>query len=89
MMDGRTTNWAKRVGDLASSAVMKTYNRILSRVFKQNLVWYTTKDELVCPVCKPMHGTKFRASWTKDVLPAHIECRCTWVTEKEFKKNER
>ena len=80
-MDGRTLNWAKRIGDLANGVVMDTYNRVLSKVFgKGKFMWYTTRDEIVCEVCRYMHGTVFSFEEIKrGILPAHPGCRCTWV----------
>jgi hypothetical protein len=42
--------------------------------------WYTAVDELVCPVCRALHGTivpvdkKFPGGF--DGPPAHDGCRC-------------
>jgi hypothetical protein len=38
-------------------------------------IWYTEKDEKVCPVCRPRHGKAQGDGWTKEP-PAHPECRC-------------
>ena len=42
-------------------------------------IWNTEQDGLVCPVCRPLHGTKER-DWPFpiDGPPAHPRCRC-WV----------
>lgn len=46
-------------------------------------VWLTAKDELVCPVCGPLHGVavpvgeKFQTDVGKLWVPgAHVNCRC-------------
>ncbi len=44
-------------------------------------VWYTKDDELVCPVCGPLHGLG-KEEWGKVFPlgpPAHPRCRC-WLT---------
>ena len=87
-MDGRSFDWARRVGQLASGAVFDTYNTVLIKVFgkEEKLVWFTTGKDTVCKkICKPMHGVRFKISETKGVFPAHPDCECTWVTEKEFR----
>ena len=88
-MDGRTTDWAKRIGQLASGVVYDTYNTVLVKVFgkEERLVWFTTGKNTVCKnICRPMHGTEFKVSETKGILPAHHDCECTWVTQKEARR---
>lgn len=38
-------------------------------------IWYTQKDERVCPVCAPRHGRLQGSNWTFPP-PAHPRCRC-------------
>jgi len=88
-MDGRTTDWAKRIGQLASGVVFDTYNTVLVKVFgkEEKLVWWTTRKPSVCKkVCAPMHGTVFKVSETEGIFPAHPDCECTWVTQKEARR---
>ena len=87
-MDERTTDWAKRIGQLASGVVYDTYNTVLIKVFgkEEKLVWYTTRDEKVCPVCRTMHGVPFKISETEGIFPIHPDCRCLWITKKEFRR---
>ena len=40
-----------------------------------NTVWITSQDDLVCPICAPLHGKKRGDGWT-DLPPAHVRCRC-------------
>jgi hypothetical protein len=38
-------------------------------------LWYTQRDERVCPVCAPRHGTTQGTDWNTPP-PAHPNCRC-------------
>lgn len=43
------------------------------------MVWLTTKDERVCPICAPLHGkiwTVGAAEMPMPVMHTHIKCRC-------------
>jgi hypothetical protein len=40
------------------------------------LVWVTEDDELVCPICGPLH-LKPKSQWRGKHMPAHPGCRCT------------
>jgi hypothetical protein len=40
--------------------------------------WVTERDERVCPICAPLHGTE-QTTWPPDLSngpPAHVNCRC-------------
>jgi len=40
-------------------------------------IWQTENDEMVCPICGPLHGKAEGDGWTKaDGPPAHPQCRC-------------
>jgi len=43
-------------------------------------IWWTARDERVCPVCAPLHGAKIRKGGTFPggfrSPPAHPRCRC-------------
>lgn len=40
-------------------------------------IWQTENDELVCPICGPLHNKVEGDGWTKaDGPPAHPQCRC-------------
>lgn len=43
-------------------------------------IWLTSQDELVCPVCGPLHGKARGDGWT-DPPPAHPRCRCAVSTD--------
>lgn len=43
-------------------------------------VWLTSRDEMVCPICAPLHGTRRGRGWTIPP-PAHPRCRCALGTE--------
>jgi len=77
-------NIEDRTFSLISSAIMDAYNVALKRAYEETLkarlvVWYTTMDERVCPVCGEMHGVEFDIRETEDLLPQHPQCRCIWV----------
>lgn len=42
------------------------------------IVWRTSRDELVCPICLPLDGEKSKISQSFDgyIIPAHPSCRC-------------
>ena len=45
----------------------------------KGLQWVTANDELVCPICRPLHGTTRSKKGTYQGLigpPAHPRCRC-------------
>lgn len=44
---------------------------------KTVLIWQTANDDLTCPICAPLHGTRQGDGWT-DPPPAHPRCRC-WI----------
>lgn len=43
-------------------------------------IWLTSNDELVCPICGPLHGKRRSNGWT-DPPPAHPRCRCDLATQ--------
>lgn len=43
-------------------------------------IWLTSNDELVCPVCGPLHGKRRGNGWTEPP-PAHPRCRCDMATQ--------
>lgn len=51
--------------------------------------WNTARDELVCPVCRPLDGTLIGIGDIDAFPPAHVNCRCyvtPIVDEKSFEK---
>lgn len=67
---GKQTHWQQRV---ASGEIPETAKK----------VWYTARDELVCPVCAPLDGLAIPISAEFDtgeggffVPPLHVNCRC-------------
>jgi len=77
-------NAEDRTFALVSSVISDTYNVALKRAYEETLkarlvVWYTTMDERVCPVCGEMHGVEFDIRETEGLLPQHPQCRCLWV----------
>jgi SPP1 gp7 family putative phage head morphogenesis protein len=82
-------NTEDRIGALASCAIFDSYNSSLRKVYEEvyrekTLVWYTTKDESVCEVCSGMHGVCFDIKNTYGLLPEHPQCRCQWISLREF-----
>ncbi len=78
-----------RLDALTSSAIFDSYNSSLRKVYEdifkeQTLVWWTTRRENVCSVCKDMHGVTFNIEDTYGLLPQHPSCLCSWVSLKEL-----
>ncbi len=53
---------------------------ILARAvgFVVALKWVTSKDEKVCPVCRPRHGMVYPVN-SAPSIPSHHGCRCFWA----------
>lgn len=73
-----------RTLSLVSAAIMDSYNVALTKAYEDTLrartvVWFTTMDERVCPVCGEMHGVEFDIRETEGLLPQHPQCRCVWA----------
>lgn len=49
------------------------------------MVWKTSNDELVCPVCGPLANTE--VAFGGELPPAHPNCRC-WIVPKVKKPEE-
>ena len=62
------------------SDATNTYQRIASDAgVEMRRVWLTLRDELVCPICGPLHGLP-EEDWRiahPDGPPAHPNCRCS------------
>lgn len=43
-------------------------------------VWQTNRDEMVCPICAPLHNKRIEDG---RLPPAHPRCRCWWNLEVE------
>jgi SPP1 gp7 family putative phage head morphogenesis protein len=41
--------------------------------------WSTALDSRVCPVCAAMEGKKFTVQEARGRIPAHPNCRCSWI----------
>jgi len=46
----------------------------------------TAGDDRVCDICEELEGQVFTLSEARDVLPAHENCRCTFVPEDDFEE---
>ena len=46
--------------------------------FVNKMKWMTARDELVCPICKPLDGTFIGIGDINALPPAHVNCRC-WI----------
>jgi SPP1 gp7 family putative phage head morphogenesis protein len=51
-------------------------------------IWQTNNDNLVCPICRNLHGKKvdINSPFAKDIFipPAHLGCRCTINASPDF-----
>lgn len=61
----------------ASAAEQAQAARLRAFGLKPVMVWVTSRDAKVCPVCGPRDGTRQNDGWL-DPPPAHPRCRC-WV----------
>lgn len=83
--DKRTTDWVGRIEDLAWALCLDAYNEGTLDTYKENrdvvkgVEFLTAEDELVCPICGPMNGTRFDIDESYGILPIHPWCRCAWV----------
>ena len=63
----------------AYSASTNQYQRMaLDAGVEMRRVWFTLRDQLVCPICGPLHGLP-EEDWPaqyRDGPPAHPHCRC-------------
>lgn len=41
--------------------------------------WSTAGDDRVCPQCEEMEGKLFSVDEAHGMIPAHPNCRCTWI----------
>ena len=46
--------------------------------FVNSVKWMTAKDELVCPICRPLDGTIIGIGDIDAHPPGHVNCRC-WI----------
>ena len=46
----------------------------------EKVEWYTALDERTCDICMPYHGEEFIAKEIHGMLPAHVNCRCVWLS---------
>jgi len=46
--------------------------------FVNEMVWQTSEDDRVCPICSPLAGTHVGIGDKDAIPPAHIRCRC-WL----------
>ena len=70
---------------IAATEITRTIGNVGRIIWRRvpgvnHLVWYTRRDERVCPICQPLHGT---VTNKKGVFPggyvsppAHPKCRC-------------
>lgn len=43
--------------------------------------WVSTIGERTCPICENGNGTILNIEDAKNIIPAHVGCRCTWVPQ--------
>lgn len=61
-----------------AAATVATQKMLQNANIETELIWRTSNDELVCPICGPRNGKKQGSNWTEPP-PAHPRCRC-WMT---------
>jgi len=45
----------------------------------EKVEWYTALDDRTCDECGPQHGSEYPRKQASGRIPAHPNCRCTWV----------
>jgi len=64
----------------AASAAEAQYQQELTGLGVQyQEIWYTSRDDRVCPICGPRHNKPRGEVWTEPP-PAHVNCRCVVST---------
>lgn len=65
---------------IASTEVTRAYAEANDRLWQgsgliEKWEWRTARDDLVCPICGPLHGERFELGKGHE-MPAHPGCRC-------------
>jgi SPP1 gp7 family putative phage head morphogenesis protein len=65
----------------AVTEITKLYSKAQQVAWKASGVvkeweWATAEDELVCPICRPLNGTRYSIDDDTHLPPAHPRCRC-------------
>lgn len=71
-LDGFADLGVKRIG------VVPEWVR-LSTPVANDVQWETQGDDKVCPECSAMEGQVFTIEDARGLIPAHNNCRCSWV----------
>jgi hypothetical protein len=64
----------------AAEGELETVRQLTAQGANVTVIWETSADEAVCPICGPLQGTERGDGWT-DPPPAHVRCRC-WLNFK-------
>lgn len=74
----------------AETLVRTEYARVQTQVnlaamrdneeFLKGFIFVATLDFKVCPICKRLHGRKFKVNHNF-IIPVHPRCRCTWMPQ--------
>lgn len=75
-----------RAETIAVTETTRAYSAGQERVAEQlaglglefDTIWQTSRDELVCPICGPLHKKKLGKDWFS-YPPAHPNCRCDTI----------
>lgn len=80
---------AERAERIAATETTRIYAQVTQQMADGNpavsvLRWFTASDELVCPICGPLHGATrpkgqpyyLHPTLGQIRLPAHVRCRC-------------
>jgi SPP1 gp7 family putative phage head morphogenesis protein len=69
---------AQMIAQTESTRVFAQANRdaFESTGLVDQVVWQTAVDDLVCPICGPLHGTHIGIGDIDALPPQHINCRC-------------
>lgn len=77
----------ERARRIAATEVTRSYvwgalSAYLASNVVQEVMWLTANDEMVCKICRPLHGRRVPLGQGFGLIgypPAHVQCRCSVV----------
>jgi len=81
----------KRAQTIARTEVLFASNlskqRAMERAGIKEWIFLAWRDERVCPICEPLHGTEYSIKDLENRPPIHPNCRCTMIAKIEGLEN--
>lgn len=73
----------ERAKRIARTEVIRVTNEGRRREYDQmgfkQVEWIASRGKRTCPICKAQDGKTFKISEAKNLIPAHVGCRCTFA----------